>query len=93
MSPSYIGGDITNFLRRGDFCRQVKGKQVKDLCDLVTVRLEQENQKVTDFFISLEFGKTVFCVGNDLIDSVPRTVEPGNLPDAGTGKFFQITRN
>ena len=52
-----------------------------------------KDQKVTDFFISLEIGKAVFCVWNDMSGLVPQTVEPGNLPDAGTGKVFQITRN
>ena len=40
-----------------------------------------KDQKVTDFFISLEIGKAVFCVWNDMSGLVPQTVEPGNLPD------------
>ena len=63
----------------------VKGKQVEDLRDLVTVSREHWIMRMPEGHGShwfLETGKAILCVGS---------CEPGNLPVVGTGEF-QITR-
>ena len=67
-------------------CRlRVKGKQVEDLRDLVTVSGEHWIMRMPEGHGShwfLETGKAILCVGS---------CEPGNLPVVGTGAF-QTTR-
>ena len=64
---------------------RVKGKQVEDLRDLVTVSREHWIMRMPEGHGShwfLETGKAILCVGS---------CEPGNLPVVGTGAF-QTTR-
>lgn len=66
--------------------RQVKGKQVKILCDLVTVSREQKARRASA--VTGKLGRRLFVHTRRVGGKPPAPsgiCEPGNLPDVGTG--------